>query len=61
MEKVQKNLETAVNRSFRLNVVKNVLNGVEDWLKWKVSYHPMKPIKTEIGMVVTGEKGGRWR
>lgn len=50
-----------VQKSFKITAIKNTLNSIDDQLKFKVVFNPMKPFKSAIDIVVFIESGGRWK
>ena len=51
----------AINRCLKIVPVKNSLNSVDDHLKFKVIFSPMKPFKVGLEMLLTTGAGGRWK
>lgn len=51
----------AINRSLKINPIKNSLNSVDDHLRYKIIFSPLKPFKATLGMLLTTNSGGRWK
>ena len=52
---------TLINKSFKITPIKTTLNDIEDHLRFKVNFNPMKPFKSSVDIIIFIESGGRWK
>ena len=48
-------------KSLKIDPIKKTLEGIDDQLIYAVKFHPMKPFKIILDILVTIPTGGRWK
>ena len=61
IDHVPEEFVNAIGRCFKITPIKNSLNSLEDHLRFKVIFSPMKPFKVTLDMLLTTNAGGRWK
>lgn len=61
IENIPEEYISAVNRSLKIVSIKNMVNSLEDHLRFKIIFSPMKPFKVLLDMLLTTATGGRWK
>ena len=61
IDQIPEEFSDAIQRCLKISPLKNTMNSLEDFLKFKVIFSPMKPFKVALDMLLTTNAGGRWK
>jgi len=61
VDNVPEEFINAINRCLKIVPIKNTLGSLDDHLKFKIVFSPMKPFKVTLDMLLTTGAGGRWK